>query len=138
MRAAHEWAVACSDLDTAERLVESSFYYAVGLLRHEHDEWTQRPVELGDAGDRPSSYMLGMQAEWLNLQGREAEALRSAQRGIDVSPVDDDPSTATCWFMLSGASPLLSSTSETVRDAFRHMEAAVANVADLDTPRRRR
>jgi predicted ATPase/class 3 adenylate cyclase len=131
-RAAHEWALACADLDTAERLIASSYYYAIGQLRHEHGDWTQRTIELGETEDRPSSLTLGMRAEWLNKQGREAEALRTAQRGIDVAPSPDDPSTATCWFMLSGASPLLSKTSDEVRDAFRHLEA-VANIADLDT-----
>ena len=133
LRAAHQWALACSDLGLAERVIHSSCYYAFGQTRHEHAEWTSRSVELGEAMGSVSTFLLGTHAEWLNFQGDESEALRIAQRGIDVAPSLDHPSTVTCWFMLCGASPLHSQTSPENRLRFQHLEAAVAMVPDLDS-----
>ncbi len=133
LRAAHQWALAWADLDLAEQLVGSSCYYAFGQMRHEHAEWTQRTVELAEALGRLSTFLLGIHAEWLNFQGDEAEALRIAQLGIDVAPSLDHPSTAACWFMLCGSSPILSLTAPEFRLRYQHLEAAVAKVPDLDS-----
>ena len=87
---------------------------------------------LGETVGRPS-LTLGVYAHWLNVQADEAKALHTARRGIEVAPALDDPSTVECWFMLFGASPLVSATSTAARDAFQCFQAAVANVADLDS-----
>jgi predicted ATPase/class 3 adenylate cyclase len=132
IRAAHLWALACEDLALAAGLVHDTFYHARSQMRHEHSEWAQRTVELADSVGRPSTDILATHSEWLNIQGDEAKALRIAERGIEVAPSPDHPTTAACWWMLCGASPLTSASSAAVRDAFEHMQVAVANVADHD------
>jgi predicted ATPase/class 3 adenylate cyclase len=132
LRAAHQWALASEDLDLAEGLIDSSFDDAFTRMAHEHAEWTQRTVELGETMGRSSTRILGIRSHWFSVQGDEEAAMKTAQRGIDVAPWLDDASTTECWFMLCGASPLRSKTSREAQNAFQHLQAAVANIPDLD------
>src|SRR6185295_6140116 len=94
LRAAHLWALAQDDLDLAEGLLESSFLHGVFLMRHEHAAMLQRTVQLGDERGRPSTTTLGMLSYWLDMQGDSQGSLDFGQRGIDIAPSPDHPSTS--------------------------------------------
>ena len=132
LRAAHLWALAQGDLDLAERLVVGSFEHAVFSMRNEHASMVERTVQLGDECNRPSTRILGMLSFWLDIQGDEQESRRIAQRGLDVAPSVDHPTTAICWFEFAGATASVIAGSAEALDAFQHQAAAVANIPDLD------
>jgi hypothetical protein len=132
LRAAHLWSLAQRDLDLAERLVEASYEPSVFSMCHEHAAMLLRTVELGDELGRPSTRVLGMLCWWTDAQGNEEEAGRWAQRGIDVAPSPDHPSTANCWFQFAAATSTLAPGSQEALAAFQHQFAAVANTPDPD------
>ena len=132
LRAAHLWSLAQRDLDLAERLVEASYEPSIFTMRHEHAAMLLRTVELGDELGRPSTSVLGMLCYWTDMQGNEEEAKRLAQRGIDVAPSPDHPSTANCWFEFAAATAPVASKSQEPLAAFQHQFAAVANTPDPD------
>jgi hypothetical protein len=92
----------------------------------------QRTVDLGDECGRPSTTILGMLSWWLDIQGNDAAAKRTAQRGIDLAPSPDDADAALCWFEFSGASAGTEAWSPAAVAAFRHQSAAVANTPSIE------
>jgi predicted ATPase len=132
LRAAHLWSLAQRDLDLAERLVEASFEHSIFGMRHEHAAMLLRTVELGDALGRPSTSVLGMLCYWTDMQGNEEESRRLAQRGIDVAPSPDHPSTVNCWFQFAAATAAVAPRSAEAQAAFQHQVAAVAKTPDPD------
>jgi predicted ATPase/class 3 adenylate cyclase len=132
LRAAHLWALAQRDVDLAERLADASFHHAVFTMRHEHAAMLRRTVQLGDELGRPSTNVLGMLSYWLDMQGHTVESLELAQRGLDVAPSPDHPSTATCWFAFSGANAVVAKGSPEAVNAYQHQVRAVNNTPDLD------
>jgi predicted ATPase/class 3 adenylate cyclase len=131
VRAAHLWSLAQENLDLAERIAAATFLDSMFELRHEHALMLQRAVDLGEDSHAPSTTMLAMLSFWLDLQGNEEASRRVAQRGIDVAPSADDAATALCWFEFAGATAGTVAFSPAAVEAFRHQEAATANIADI-------
>lgn len=132
LRAAHQWALACRKLDAAERIVAETSQFAFGSIRHEHSSWTARTLDLAEEVGSPSTVLYGTSANWANMDGDEERAHRLALRGIEVAPFEDHHTTVGCWGMFAGASPLVLQQSPAALDAFRHMQAAVADLPDAD------
>jgi predicted ATPase/class 3 adenylate cyclase len=132
IRAAHQWALARRDLDNAERIVAAVYNFADLRLRHEHEQMTQRTLELADSMGLPNTQLCSFMASWRNINGSELENLSYARRGIELAPFPEHPSTAKCWYELCGASPLNDVDSADVRDAYAHMRRAVEAIDDIE------
>ena len=97
LRAAHLWSLAnaiSTSPSGSSRPVSSTPSSACATTT---PRCCERTVELGDECGRPSTSVLGMLSYWTNMQGNEEESRRLAQRGLDVAPSPDHPSTANCW-----------------------------------------
>lgn len=132
LRAAHLWALATSDLDTAEAIVRSTSYDSTQQMRKEHKAWVLRTVELGDHLGRPAADVMGIHAEWLSIDGFDEDSFEWGQRGIAAAPAPDHPSTVLCWSMLAGAGPITPPGAPAVCEAFEHQRSALGNFSNLD------
>jgi hypothetical protein len=132
IRASQVWSFEHGDLESTERIADATFQYAAFSMRHENAVMLERAVQLGDECGRPSTNMLGLLSYWADMQGDQVEGRRLAQRGLDVAPSPDHGSTASCWWMLSGASSADVLTPSDARAAFQKQAAAVANTANLE------
>ncbi len=133
LRAAHLWALASRDLESAACIVAETMQFAFRFMRHEHSSWAERTLNLSEEMGSPSTMLYATSANWANLEGEEAKAHRLALRGIDVAPFPEHHTTVGCWGMFAGASPLVLEQSTAALDAFRHMQAAFAHVDDVDS-----
>ena len=133
LRAAHQWALSCRNLDGAEQIVTATKQFAFSSVRHEHSSWTKRTLELAEETSSPSTALYAISAEWANLDGDEEESHRLAQRGIDAAPFPEHHTTMGCWGQFAGASPRVLQQSSAALEAFRHMQAAFADIHDVDT-----
>ncbi len=133
LRAAHQWALACRNLDGAARIVAETEQFASSSMRNEHSSWTARTLELAEEIGSPSTVLYAISAEWANLDGDEEKAHRLALRGIGVAPFPEHHTTIGCWAQFAGASPLVLQNSPASLDAFQHMQAAFAHIDDVDT-----
>ncbi len=132
LRAAHLWALATADLDSAEIIVRSTCHDSMQKMRKEHKAWAQRTVELGIEMGELDPEVIGIHAEWLSIDGYEQESFEWGKRGIEAAPAPDHPSTARCWGMLTGASSITMAFTPDVVAAFHSQRRAVENVESLD------
>ena len=97
LRAAHEWALTMSDLDSAERILDVLYRWARSMVRYETATWIDRTLALESDARRPDAHTYGQAAWWASFAGQPERALDRARQGLEAAPHPDHPSTALCW-----------------------------------------
>ena len=105
MRAAHAWAVSADDPLRADVIVARTNGHAIWRLRHDHEDWARRSLEIDGAGNQYRSSVLGTLASWAFLHGDSATAEDFAARGL-AAAIDEEGRvfcTVTMFYALASA-----------------------------------
>jgi predicted ATPase/class 3 adenylate cyclase len=101
LRAAHTTAIDTSDVDKAERLVQATYWSALGAARFgEYLEWSQRTIDLNRSLGRPCSLVYGYAAMATLLAGDNERGEELATEGL-AGADPDDPGSQYCWNSLA-------------------------------------
>jgi predicted ATPase/class 3 adenylate cyclase len=105
LRAAHAWAVSMDDPVRADVIVALTSGHSVWRLRHDHEDWARRSLEIDGAGNRYRSTVLGILATWSNLHGDSVASEEFATRGMEAA-IDEESlgyCTVTALYALASA-----------------------------------
>lgn len=85
LRAALHWAIVSGDVDRAEDLVVHTTWYAQARIRHDHQDWARRTLEMGGAAGANRSRVYASASWWLNVNDDIPGAIALARRGLEVA-----------------------------------------------------
>ena len=88
LRAAHAWALSTDDPVRADVIVSATSGHAIWSLRHDHEDWARRSLEIDGAGNEHRSRVLATLAAWGFLHGDPVAAETFAARGM-AAAVDE-------------------------------------------------
>jgi predicted ATPase len=86
LRAAHTWSITIGDFETSASLVDSTYQSSMTRIRHEHSEWTNQTVELGEQTGVCTSDIYGFAAAWASVAADNDRARYLASRGLELEP----------------------------------------------------
>ncbi|MDC3402529.1 hypothetical protein OAX95_01185, partial [bacterium] len=105
LRAAHAWALSTDDPVRADVIVSATSGHAFWRLRHDHEDWARRSLEIDGAGNGHRSRVLGTLAAWAFLHGDPVAGEALAARGMDAA-VDEESlvrCTVSMFYALASA-----------------------------------
>jgi len=85
LRAAHGWAITTEDFDGALELLDGVCFHAFTRLRHEHSDWVNRTLELGEHMARADSTLCSSVAGWAYIRGEMECVLEFTQRALEIA-----------------------------------------------------
>ena len=94
LRAAHAWALSTDDPVRADVIVSRTTGHAIWRLRHDHEDWARRSLEIDGAGNQHRASVLGTLASWAFLHGDPVAAEEFAARGLAAAT--DEEGLAFC------------------------------------------
>jgi len=105
LRAAHAWAVSTDDPVRADGIVAHTSLHAFWRLRHDHEDWAQRSLEIDNAGGRYRAAVFSSLATWAFLHSDPGASEEFSTRGLEAA-VDESgrvACTATMFYALASA-----------------------------------
>jgi predicted ATPase/class 3 adenylate cyclase len=99
LNAAHNWAIAASDVAAASALVSHASGFAIARVRRDHHEWARRTRILAETNGIRPSVVFATSAFWMVTDGDLDGAIALLTNGLD----DDEEGSAWAFMVLTAA-----------------------------------